>query len=246
MALTAVHGIVIQETNYSESSKILNVITKEYGKIGILSKGCRSIKSRLRSVSTKMTYGLFQIQYKENGLSILSAVDVLKSFNNIMSDIGRISYAAYLMDLTDQVLKQTDSLELFDMLIASLSKIDEGMDPAIITCIMELKLLDDLGIRPNIDCCSICGSTKSIITIDAGVGGYVCKGCYTNQKIYSEKLVKLIRMLYYVDINKITKLDISVDVREQLQEFILNYYEQYTGLYLKSKQFLNNLHKLGI
>ena len=40
-----VEGIVINEKAYGETSKIINVITKEYGIIGIIAKGARTLKS---------------------------------------------------------------------------------------------------------------------------------------------------------------------------------------------------------
>ena len=54
--IKSIEGIIIGDTNYSESSKILNVFTKEYGIIGIMSKGCRRLKSNLRVVSQKLSY----------------------------------------------------------------------------------------------------------------------------------------------------------------------------------------------
>ena len=51
-------------------------------------------------------------------------------------------------------------------------------------------------------------------------------------------------MLYYVDISKITKTNISEEVKQQLNSFIDEYYDRYAGLYLKSKTFLKNLTKL--
>jgi recombinational DNA repair protein (RecF pathway) len=51
-----VKGIVLTETSYSETSKILNVLTDEYGLIGIISKGCKNLKNKLRGVSNKMNY----------------------------------------------------------------------------------------------------------------------------------------------------------------------------------------------
>lgn len=245
MAMEAVEGIVIGETNYHESSKILHLITKEYGRIGVLSKGCRSLKSKLRSVSRKLSYGVFYIHYKKEGLSTLNTVDVLDSLKNILEDIQKISYASYLLDLADQVLKQTDSQKIYPILISSLKKINEGMDPEIITNIMELKLLEDLGVRPCIDECAICGNNQQIVTIDAFSGGYICKNCYHNQKIYDSKTIQLIRMFYYVDISKISRLSIRDSIKKEISEFIDEYYERYTGLYLKSKQFLTNLKKLG-
>ena len=47
MKIVDVKGLVLNETNYSDSSKILNVLTSEYGLIGIISKGCRNLKVNL-------------------------------------------------------------------------------------------------------------------------------------------------------------------------------------------------------
>jgi len=209
MQLLKVEGIVISETNYSESSKILNVFTKEFGRIGVLSKGCRNLKSRLRSVSNKLVYGFFHIYYKENGLSTLISVDIIDSFTKILTDLNSITYSSYLLELVDQVSKQTTDKDLFKVTIQTLKKINEGYDPLILTNILELKALSYLGVQPMIDACSICGSSKSILTIDSTSGGYVCSFCHTNQKIVSDKTIKLIRMFYYVDIAKITKLSVS-------------------------------------
>ena len=95
-----VEGIVVSETNYSETSKILNVITKEHGLIGIISKGCRSLKSPLRSASAKLTYGKFMIYYKEGKLSTLTEVNIINPFKKLKKDITKISYASYLLELS--------------------------------------------------------------------------------------------------------------------------------------------------
>jgi DNA repair protein RecO (recombination protein O) len=51
-------------------------------------------------------------------------------------------------------------------------------------------------------------------------------------------------MFYYVDISKISKLDISDSIKNQINYFLDEYYEDYTGLYLKSKSFLNDINKI--
>ena len=61
-------GIIIKETNYSETSKILNILTLEHGLISVISKGSRTMKSKLRGISMKMVYGEFTITYKEKEL----------------------------------------------------------------------------------------------------------------------------------------------------------------------------------
>ena len=244
MEIKKVEGIILTETNYSESSKILNVLTKEYGLIGMISKGCRKAKSRLRSVSTKFIYGDFHIYYKEDGLSTLIDVDLKNSFSNIMTSIDKITYLSYIAELTNQVMKQTEE-NLFGLFISAITKIEEDMDPEIITDILEMKYLDVLGITPVIDGCSLCGSDEDIVTINVDAGGYICKDCYTNEKIYNEKTIKLLRMFYYVDIDKISKLSIHDDIKREITEFLEDYYDKYTGLYLKSKKFIKDLKKIS-
>ena len=56
--------------------------------------------------------------------------------------------------------------------------------------------------------------------------------------------MKLIRMFYYLDLSKVTKLDISPIIKKELNQFIDDYYERYSGLYLKSKTFLQEYSKL--
>lgn len=231
-------GIVAMEKDYSETSKILTVITKEHGVISVISKGCKSIKSNLRSVSTILSYGTFSLYYKEDKLSNLVSVDSINSFKNIRTDLSKISYASYLLELTMQVLKQNNNSDIFDILVDSLIKIDEGKDPLVITDIVSLKYLEYLGVMPVIDSCAVCGSTTSIATLSSDLGGYVCNKCRTNEPIVSEKAIKLIRMFYYIDISKIEKLEISDVTKKEIHLFLDRYYDRYTGLYFKTKKML--------
>lgn len=243
MKIEKVIGIVLSDTNYSESSKILNVLTKEHGKIGIISKGCRNLKSSLRSVSSKLTYGYFNIYYKQEGLSVLISVDIINDFSNIKQDLFKIGYATFLSDLTNQVLKETSSNEIFDLFINGLIKINDDFDPMIIANIIELKYLNYLGVMPILDCCSVCGSNKKIVTVSSFSGGYLCVNCYKNEYIVDEKTVKLLRMFSYVDISKIKELNILPKNKNEINKFLENYYDRYTGIYLKSKDFLTQLRE---
>lgn len=245
MSIVKTEGIIIGETNYSESSKILKVFTKDYGLVSLMSKGCRNLKSKFRGVSTKLVYANFQFNYKENGISTLISADIINTLRNVLMDIERISYASYLLDLTEQVYKHSGSLEIYSIFISILLKMNEGYDYETLTCIYELKLLDYLGIRPNVDECNICGDTKNIITVSTDDGGYVCEHCYRSGKIYTSKVIKMIRLFIYLDISQITKLDLKNETKKDIDEFIKEYYDRYSGLYLKSRNFLKNLAKIS-
>ena len=237
-------GIIVSEVDYKESSKIINIYTKDEGIIGCLARGSKRLKSNLSGVSSKLTYGYFHINYKENGMSTLMEVDVIDSFKNIKKNIDRISYASYITELVTQVFKHENNKNIYNLYIDSIKKINDMFDPMVITNILELKLLDNLGIRPVIDSCVSCGSLNGIVTISSYKGGYLCHNCLHNEKIVHTKTIKLIRMFYYVDIAKIEKIDISDTIKKEINEFIDDYYDRYSGLYLKSKTFLKNLNKI--
>lgn len=238
--LKKIEGIIVNSVNYGESSKIINILTKE-GTIGVMCKGVKNVKSPLRSFTQNLTYGLFCIYYKENKLSILKSVDIINDLKTIKKDITLISYMSFLVDLTNQVMKQNQDEEIYNLLIKTILKINEGLNPMVMSNILELKLLDYLGVGINFNNCLKCGSNKNIITIDPDVGGYICKACYTNKIIYDEKTLKMLRMYYLVNISSITELKINNEVINNINKFINTYYDRYTGLYLKSKQFLEKL-----
>jgi len=241
-----IEGIVVGEKAHGETSKIIQLLTKEYGVIGVIAKGARKLKSDLRSSTAKLTHGYFYMNYKEGKLSILTNVDVISSFRNIQKDITKISYASYMLDLSEQVTRQNQDERIFDNLLASLTKIEDGFDPIIICSILELKYLDYLGVMPILNGCSICGSKTNLVTLSSDRGGYVCKNCLTNEKIVSEKTMKLMRMFYYVDISKISVLEIGNDSKREIHSFLDQYYDRYTGLYLKSKSLLNQINKINM
>ena len=240
-----IEGIVVSEIDYKESSKIINVLTNEFGIIGLIARGTKQVKSKLSGVTSKLTYGYFHVNYKENGLSNLIEVDVIDKFKNIRKDINLMSYSLYLLELADKVYHHDLNNDIYGILIASLKKIDEGYDYKVITNIFELKMLDFLGIRPVIDECVNCGSKVDIVTVSSYRGGYLCKNCCQGEVIVDIKTVKLLRMFYYVDIAKISKLEVTDTVKEELSRFIVDYYDRYSGLYLKSREFLQNLDKIS-
>lgn len=244
MKIVDVKGLVLNETNYSDSSKILNVLTSEYGLIGIISKGCRNLKSKLRGASRKLVYGTFHFYYKENGLSTLISIDVISDYPKTIMNLENVVYASYLLDLTRQVVKQSKDSNILSLIVSALEKIESGLNPSVVTNILELKYLDFLGVSPIVTGCAVCGKTTNIVSLSPTAGGFICKDCYQNEGYYSDKAIKLLQMYYYVDLEKITKIDVNPKVNEEINKFLEDYYDRYTGIYLNSKKMLKNVIKL--
>ncbi len=241
--LKKIRGIVVSEVPYKDSSKVLNILCEE-GVIGVVSKGCKRINSPLRIISNKLTLGEYVIYYNESKLSTLKEGSVIDNFNNIKNDLNKISHATYITDLVNQVMKQNADPTVFSLYVSALKKIDEGINETVVMNILEIKLLDYLGVGINLNGCAKCGSTREIVTIDPDVGGYICKNCYTNEIIYDERVRKMLRMYYLVEIDSIKELKIKDYVIDSINKFLSVYYDRYTGLYIKSKEFLDRNIKI--
>ena len=127
-------------------------------------------------------------------------------------------------------------------MIDAIKKIENNYNPKIITNILELKYLNYIGINLDLDKCVSCGNTK-IITISLQKGGYICSNCRTNELLIDEKVIKLLRLYYYVDISKISNLDIDEKISNKIDEIITEYYDLYSGVASKSKIFLKKLEE---
>lgn len=239
--LEEVEGFVLSETGYGETSKIINVLTKEYGIIGIMCKGAKSVKNKNRVATMRLSYSRFNIYYKKDKLSTLVSADVINPLKNIKNDIILISFLGYITELTGQVVKQTSTDRIYDDFLNVVLKLEDGLDPIVLTNILEIKYLEYLGVLFNLEGCVICGNKKDIVTIDGDKGGYICLNCLTNEIVVDKKVIKMIRMYYYVNIASIKEIKVELSIRDTINKFLDVYYERYTGLYLNSKDFLKNL-----
>lgn len=233
-------GIVLSEVPYKETSSIINVLTDNNGIIGILALGCKRKNSRLMGVTAPLTYGVFSVNHRERGIHTLIEVSVINSFLKLRRNLISSSCSLYLLELSGKVYKQEEDKGIFDMLIKALLKINDGVNAIGITLIVSLKLLEPLGVAPSLDGCVDCGSTE-IVTLSSFKGGFLCKEHSKKERLVDVRVLKIIRMLYYIDIDRINSLDLSYEVMQEIVYFVNDYYDRYTGIYLKSRDFLQRV-----
>ncbi len=233
-----VTGFIIYTSPFRETSLVLQLFTKEHGMISVMAKGVKSLKSPLRALTLPFTYGNFYLYYKEEKMSILKDVDVINPFFHIHENILLMSYLNYIANLSSQVYKESLNKGVFDLMMATIFKMEEGFDPAVLANILEVKYLPMLGVGISLDACISCGSTHDIVTMDGDRGGLICRKCYHGEKIVQLKTIKFLRLFQYLDIAKITKLDVKKENQQEIERFLQLYYARYTGLYLQSKEFI--------
>lgn len=243
--LQKVEGIVIRTNDYGETNKIVTIFTRELGKIGVMARGAKKPKSRLTAISQVFVYGYYLVQMG-SGLGTLQQGEIITSHRGIREDLMKTAYAAYIVELTDRLLEEKRSNPyLFELLYQTLNYLNEGIDPEVLTFIYEMKMLSIAGIHPKLDGCVLCSNNEGEFAFSIREGGFLCHRCVPidPQVIYtSQATLKLLRLFYYFDLNRLGKVSVSETTKKEIKTIISSLYDEYSGLNLKSKRFLNQLN----
>lgn len=244
MMLQKCEGIVIRATDYGETNKVITLYTREWGKFGVMARGAKKPNSRLSAVTQLFTHGYFLVQ-KGSGLGSLQQGEMITSMRAIREDIFLTAYSSYIVELTD---KSTDDRKtnpfLFELLYQTLNYMNEGYDPDVLTNIFELKMLNVLGLYPTLNQCSVCGLTDGHFSFSIREGGFICHRCLDKDPYHLKLLpatVRLLRLFYYFDLARLGSISVKEETKAELRKVISTYYDEYSGLHLKSKKFLNSI-----
>jgi len=237
-------GIVIRTTDYGETNKIITIFTREWGKIGVMARGAKKPNSRLSSVTQLFTHGYFLVQ-RGSGLGSLQQGEIATSLRSIGEDIFLTAYASYIVELTDKCTDEKKPNPFhFELLLQTLNYMNEGYEPDILMNIYEMKMLNVMGLYPVLNQCSVCGSTDGHFSFSIREGGFICHRCLEKDPYHyklSPATVKLLRLFYYFDLSRLGNISVKAETKAELKNVIDAYYEEYSGLHLKTKKFLNSM-----
>ena len=237
-------GIVIRTTDYGETNKIVTLYTREWGKVAVMARGAKKTNSRLSSITQLFTHGYFLVQ-RGSGLGSLQQGEINTSMRSIGEDIFLTAYASYIVELTDKCTEEKKPNPFhFELLYQTLNYMNEGYDPNILMNIYEMKMLNVMGLYPILNQCSVCGSTDGHFSFSIREGGFICHRCLDKDPYHfkiSPASVNLLRLFYYFDLSRLGTISVKDETKEELKKVITAYYEEYSGLHLKTKKFLNSM-----
>ena len=237
-------GIVIRTTDYGETNKIVTLYTREWGKVGVMARGAKKTNSRLSSITQLFTHGYFLVQ-RGSGLGTLQQGEIATSLRSIGEDIFLTAYASYIVELTDKCTDEKKPNPFhFELLYQTLNYMNEGYEPDILMNIYEMKMLNVMGMYPILNQCAVCGSTDGNFSFSIREGGFICHRCLDKDPYHfklSPASVKLLRLFYYFDLSRLGNISVKEETKAELKKVITAYYEEYSGLHLKTKKFLNSM-----
>jgi DNA repair protein RecO (recombination protein O) len=240
-------AIVIRTFDYKETHKIVTLMTKRFGKIAVIAQGAKKPKSRNGAISQMFIQGDFLLRVGK-GLGTLQQGDVIHSFRKVREDLFKTAYASYMTELTYRVLDEHTPLPfIYDQLLKTLVAIEQDKNPEVVTKMYEMKLYPLLGIKPILDHCQSCGTTETLTHFSIGDGGALCQTC-GNRDGYSlalnPQVIKLMRLFLEVDVNRVENISVKPENIQLINQVLKEYFEYHSGVFLKSRRFLDQLDAL--
>lgn len=159
MPLVTTHATVLKTYEYSETSKILRLLTRDQGLCSVIAKGARRPRSRFGGLLEPFTDGVATYYAKEGrDLHTLSGFELLRERQSLGSDLVRFAGAGILTEIAFRFAPSAPDPDLhaqlrrgLDRLVAEVS----GLETAILE--ETWRLIGTLGFGPYVERCAECG-----------------------------------------------------------------------------------------
>ena len=172
-------GVVLNHRDWGETDRLLTLFTREIGRIQAIAKGIRNPRSRKAGHLEPFTRASILLA-KGRDLYILTQAEAIETYNNLKNDLVNIGYGFYVVELLSNfTYEEGENLNLYRLLVNTLTRLNRGDDPIIVTHYYEIRLLDVAGFRPHLFNCAQC--EKEILAEDQFFsplqGGVLCPNC---------------------------------------------------------------------
>src|SRR5260370_26946044 len=189
MSLEKAQALVIRTTDFSETSRIVTLWTRELGKVSALAKGGRRLRSNFEnSLDLLAVYDIVLIRKTSGSLDLLTEARVRERFEPLRHDLSALYGAYYVGELLGAWSQEHDPHPpLFDAALEALRDLGK---PEVLKgpCVahFELVLLHELGYGPALEACAGCaaGLERRNLAFSAAGGGVLCPSC---QSVHRER-----------------------------------------------------------
>lgn len=226
-------AIVLRSMKYRESSKILSLYTREYGKLSVIAKGCRGPKNRFGSSLEPLNY-VEAVLYKKSNrdLQLLSQCDVIKPFHRIPEEMERLYVALTVVALLEKVAHPEEKNEpLFEVTLAALQSVHDATQNKVnVLYKYEIELLNLLGYMLEFHRCASCGrplTEERPVGLALDKGGVVCRPCAqktpTDGTLSGQALVLLQKFQRCKTVNEVGAYAVLPEYRNELRDTLQRY-----------------------
>ena len=180
-------AIVIRSVEFSETSLVVTLFTREFGKLGALAKGARRLKGPFESALDLLALCRIVFLHKSSdALDLLTEAKLLRRFRPAGHDLSGLYAGYYVAELLGALTDEDDPHpELFDLADETLAALSAGEPVAKRIVRFELGALRLLGHMPLLDACVECGARivpAGRVAFGHLDGGVLCPACREGKK----------------------------------------------------------------
>ena len=175
-------AIVLRVIDFSESSCVVTLFTRDFGKLTGLAKGARRPKGPFESALDLLSVvRLMVIRKSSDALDLLTEARLEQRFRAASRDLSRLYAGYYVAELLIDLTQEDDPHpELFDAAISALRGLDDDASVPTTLVRFELAALRLLGHHPSLDLCASCGEPvpeQPRVPFGLISGGVLCQRC---------------------------------------------------------------------
>jgi len=250
MPLQKTEAVVLKTQRFGETSKILTLYSLKFGKLKVIAKGSRGLKSRFFGSLEPLNYLSVVYYFKETrDLQLLSQADIIRAFDHIKADLHKYALATVFCELIDRTQLEQANPYLFQTLVDVFNALDRAKQnlPNYYFWFL-LRFLKVSGFNPDFGHCRSCGTEQLQGSVRFSIinGTYNCHRCQVPEPMAITVSAAAIAYLRKLQRSPVKALNSLAPVARRECETLLLSFLQYhieEARYLKSIKFLNQMKK---
>ena len=244
-----VDAVVLRHSDYGEADRLLTMYTRQLGKTRAIAKGARKIASRKAGHIEPFTHVKLQLS-KGRDMLLITQADTVDAYLPLREDLILTSQAAYVMELLDRFTYEgdTENPSTFRLLTETLSRLASKSDPWLVIRYYEMRLLDQMGFRPQLFECANCRceikAEDQFFSFRAG--GVICPTCgrgLPNLRNISVDTLKYLRHFQRSSYTEASRARPRPEVQQEAETLMQGYFTYLLERELNTPGFLKKIRE---
>ena len=187
MAAVRTTALVIRSVDVFETSRVLTLFTRELGRVSVLAKGARRLRSPFQSALDLLSVCDIVLLHKASeSLDLLTEAMLIERFNSLVHDLSALYAGYYISELLGELThNHAPHPRLFEAAVVTLRHLDDPQLRSRRILRFELACLRELGLMPALEQCVGCGEAveadEGPVAFGTATGGVLCKSCRAGQ-----------------------------------------------------------------
>jgi len=240
-------AIVLSRFNLGEADRVLTLVTPGHGKLKAIAKGIRRPTSRLGG-SLEPFAELHVALAHGRTFDVVTEVRVGHAWLRLRDSLPGAATAWYLAELADRSLEERgDAESIYGLLRRAYELLDAGMTADRVARWYEMRLADELGMRPEVDRCVECDRTLEVTGSFRWVpalGGVLCERCPAPpawRAPLSLEALKLLKAYQRLDAEALATLRLPIHVEREVETAMRDFLRHVLERDARSLAFLDEV-----